>query len=60
VIIVNVCDKVSSYYTEIICSDDFYQSFGKPVQDLNEKEKKAYLEILKSEIIEDYLLKQHP
>jgi len=53
---VTVLDKVSSYYTEIICSVDFYQSIGKSVKNLNEIEKKKYLEILKSEFIEDYLL----
>lgn len=52
----NVLDKVSSYYTEIICSADLYQSFGKPVNNLNENEKKEYLEILKSEFIDGYLL----
>ncbi len=50
----NVCDKISSYYTEILCSEDLYQSIGKPIQNLNEKEKKIYLEILKSEFIKEF------
>jgi len=53
----NVCDKVSSYYTEILCSDDCYNRIGKPAKYLNVKEKKEYLEILKSEFIDELLLK---
>ena len=47
---VDVCDKLSSYSTEIICSEDLYQIIGKPIQNLTEKEKKEYLEIIKVEV----------
>jgi uridine phosphorylase len=52
----NICDKISSHYTEVVCSDDFYQSTGKSVKHLTEKEKKMYLEILKSEITNTKLI----
>ena len=52
----NVCDKTSAYYAKIICSEDLYHSIGKPIQNLNEKEKKNYLEILKSELRVGYKL----
>ena len=53
---VNVCNKLPPYLAEIIGSDDLYQSFGKLFKNLNEKEKKKCLEILKSEFIVGYKL----
>lgn len=54
-ITVKVNNKISSNYTDIICLEDF-QSIGRPYKNLNNKEKKECLEILKSEFIDGYLL----